>query len=205
MSRKQNLNLKPPYTSDQDREEASKNGKKGGIASGEARRRKRTMTQLVNQYLGFKVKNTDVKAALMSAGFTEEECDNKTMLMMTIAKNAAKGNAKFTEMMIKLAKDDELIELEKKRLKKEIEQITLQNERQKLENERLRNAVENKNDTEDWGGMFEIITGQKYDPNANPDAHEETEPEKYAEGIIQESTPEDEEEESCVVGVVSNE
>ena len=34
-------NLKPPYTSDQSPEEASINGKKGGIASGEARRKRR--------------------------------------------------------------------------------------------------------------------------------------------------------------------
>ena len=34
-------NLKPPYTSDQNPEEASKNGKKGGVASGEARRKRR--------------------------------------------------------------------------------------------------------------------------------------------------------------------
>ena len=38
MANEQNLK---PFTSDQNREEAAKNGKKGGVASGEARRRKR--------------------------------------------------------------------------------------------------------------------------------------------------------------------
>lgn len=191
MSRKQNLNLKAPYTSDQDRVEASINGRKGGIASGEARRRKKTMTQLVNQYLGFKIKNPDIKAALMTAGFTEEECDNKTMLMMTIAKNAAKGNAKFTEMMIKLAKDDELIELEKKRLKKEIEESNIRIQREKVELERLKNSIDQKNDVEDLGPLYKHITGQEYNPDVNPDAADE------------EIDPEAMEEESSVV--VSNE
>ena len=35
-----------PFTSDQDREEAAKNGRKGGKASGEARRRKKTAAEL---------------------------------------------------------------------------------------------------------------------------------------------------------------
>ena len=44
MARPQDKNLKP-FTSDQNREEAKKNGKKGGVASGEARRRKRDMRE----------------------------------------------------------------------------------------------------------------------------------------------------------------
>lgn len=37
------------FTSEQNREEASKNGKKGGIASGEARRRKRTVAEALRE------------------------------------------------------------------------------------------------------------------------------------------------------------
>ena len=40
-------NLKPPFTSDQSREEAARNGQKGGIASGESKRRKRTLREMV--------------------------------------------------------------------------------------------------------------------------------------------------------------
>lgn len=40
MANEQNL---VPFTSDQSREEATKNGKKGGIASGEARRARKTL------------------------------------------------------------------------------------------------------------------------------------------------------------------
>jgi len=45
-----NENLKP-FTSDQSREEAVKNGRAGGIASGEAKRKKRTLRELC-EYIG---------------------------------------------------------------------------------------------------------------------------------------------------------
>lgn len=43
MANEQNLR---PFTSDQSREEAAKNGRKGGIASGEARRKKKTCAEI---------------------------------------------------------------------------------------------------------------------------------------------------------------
>lgn len=48
MANEQNL---IPFTSDQDREEAKKNGRKGGIASGEARRQKATMRETLKMML----------------------------------------------------------------------------------------------------------------------------------------------------------
>lgn len=48
MANEQNL---IPFTSEQDREEASKNGRKGGIASGKARREKKTMRETLKEML----------------------------------------------------------------------------------------------------------------------------------------------------------
>lgn len=48
MAREDNL---IPFTSEQNREEAKKNGRKGGIASGEARRLKKTMRQMLKECL----------------------------------------------------------------------------------------------------------------------------------------------------------
>lgn len=45
-----------PFTSDQDREEASKNGKKGGVASGRARREKASILKSLNTIL-----NSDIR------------------------------------------------------------------------------------------------------------------------------------------------
>ena len=45
MSNEREKNLKP-FTADQSHEEAVKNGKKGGVASGRARREKKTTRQI---------------------------------------------------------------------------------------------------------------------------------------------------------------
>ena len=49
-----------PFTSDQDREEAKKNGRLGGIASGKARREKATMKKRLEELLN----STDKKGRL---------------------------------------------------------------------------------------------------------------------------------------------
>lgn len=61
MANEQNLKR---FTSDQSREEASKNGRKGGIASGEARRRSKSFKEaaeyVLNQLVDRKDKNGNV-------------------------------------------------------------------------------------------------------------------------------------------------
>ena len=63
-------NLKP-FTSEQSRTEAVKNGKKGGIASGEARRRKKLLRECLEELLENDVKdkngNTMTGAEAMAA------------------------------------------------------------------------------------------------------------------------------------------
>lgn len=53
MANEQNL---VPFTSNQDRDEASKNGKKGGVASGKARREKASILKSLNTVL-----NSDIR------------------------------------------------------------------------------------------------------------------------------------------------
>lgn len=54
MANEQNLK---PFTSDQNREEAKKNGRKGGVASGEARRRKRDAKEIIEIFLSMNINN----------------------------------------------------------------------------------------------------------------------------------------------------
>lgn len=54
MANEQNLK---PFTSDQNREEAVANGRKGGVASGVARRAKRTFRELMEEYGGMPDEN----------------------------------------------------------------------------------------------------------------------------------------------------
>lgn len=66
MANEQNLR---PFTSDQDREEAKKNGIKGGKASGLARRQKRTMREIAEAIGNMELKNAKLLALMHDAGF----------------------------------------------------------------------------------------------------------------------------------------
>ena len=90
-------NLKP-FTSEQDREEAKKNGIKGGIASGKARREKKTMLQMLEQCL---------EATNEKTGKTYKE-----LATLGLIKGAVNGSSKNYEIIQELmekkeAKDNE--------------------------------------------------------------------------------------------------
>ena len=82
-----------PFTSDQDREEAKKNGKKGGIASGEARRKKATMLSVLEKVLD----ETDKKT-----GLTHRE-----LATLGLVKGAEQGIAKNYEILQNLIEQRE--------------------------------------------------------------------------------------------------
>ena len=84
MANEQNL---IPFTSEQDREEARKNGKKGGIASGKARREKATMRKTLEMLL--EEKNTK--------GVTYKE-----LATLGLIKGAVKGNAMNYKTIVEL-------------------------------------------------------------------------------------------------------
>jgi len=60
-----------PFTSDQSREKAVANGRKGGIASGEAKRKKRTMREIAEMVATMELKDPKMLAALHAAGFQD--------------------------------------------------------------------------------------------------------------------------------------
>lgn len=76
MANEQNLK---PFTSEQDREEAKKNGRKGGVASGKARRERATMKKTLEKMLDETYKKS---------GLTYRE-----MATLGLIKGAVKGNA----------------------------------------------------------------------------------------------------------------
>lgn len=69
-----------PFTSDQDREEAKKNGKKGGVASGLARREKATMKKVLMEMLE-------------EIGDKENNLTYKQLATLGLIKGAVQGNA----------------------------------------------------------------------------------------------------------------
>ena len=84
MANEQNLR---PFTSDQNREEAVINGRKGGIASGKARREKATMLSTLKMLLDQEYKN----------GVTYRE-----MATLGLIKGAIKGNPVNYKTMIEV-------------------------------------------------------------------------------------------------------
>lgn len=82
-----------PFTSEQDREQAKINGKKGGIASGEARRKKATMLQTLEKMLDETYKDT---------GKTYKE-----LATLGLIKGAINGSSKNYEIISSLMADKE--------------------------------------------------------------------------------------------------
>ena len=58
-----------PFTSDQSREKAMANGRKGGIASGEAKRKKRTMREIAEMIGSMEVKDKKTLEIMRENGF----------------------------------------------------------------------------------------------------------------------------------------
>jgi hypothetical protein len=85
MANEQNLK---PFTSDQSREEAAKNGAKGGIASGEARRRKRDIRLAMEALLEKQYKGKDGK-----------QLSGAEAIALKQMEKALKGDAKAFELV----------------------------------------------------------------------------------------------------------
>ncbi len=88
MANEQNL---VPFTTNQSREEAVKNGRKGGKASGRARRRKADFRKTLNLLLTAEIDNEEWKPVLSSLGV---ECTLESALLMAQIKEAMQGNTK---------------------------------------------------------------------------------------------------------------
>lgn len=91
MANEQNL---IPFTSDQNREEAKKNGQKGGIASGEARRKKRTLKELLEAVAEKNVQSDKIKKTLSDLGFEDNEQTYNLAIAVRIMNGALNGDHK---------------------------------------------------------------------------------------------------------------
>lgn len=99
MANEQNLR---PFTSEQNREEAVKNGHKGGIASGKARRQRKTLAQIGDMIGGLNIKSEKNRAILRDAGITDEDMINDVGMMFRLNLKAQQGDTKAIELLSKL-------------------------------------------------------------------------------------------------------
>lgn len=87
-----------PFTSEQNREEAKKNGQKGGIKSGEVRRQRKAMKEQAELLLSLPFKLTDkngneLKKVLEGLGIDEDNIDNQMAMIVALWKTAL-GNGR---------------------------------------------------------------------------------------------------------------
>lgn len=101
-------NLKP-FTSNQSREEAARNGQKGGIASGQSRRQKKTLSELAKM-IAENPAPTAAKKKLTKMGISDEDANNNACIVAAVYDKAIKGNMQAVdkwEQLVAVSKSDE--------------------------------------------------------------------------------------------------
>lgn len=118
-------NLKS-FTSAQSRDEAVKNGRKGGAASGPARRRKNAARKILAEVMAYRpVLSKEKLADLADLGADAENGDFSVefLSMIALAQKAMKGDLKAIEMYLSIIGEDPKWQIEKERLKVQKEAV----------------------------------------------------------------------------------
>ena len=90
-----------PFTSDQSREKAVANGRKGGIASGEAKRKKRTMREIAEMVATMELKDPKMLAALHAAGF-QDPITNDEAAFFGLIRKAQTGDPQAMKLLAEM-------------------------------------------------------------------------------------------------------
>ena len=86
-------------------EEHSEDSRKGGIASGAARRRKRSLKEAADLYLSLPVTDKRVYNKIARDGVEPEDIDNQMAIISGLAKAAAMGDSKAAKVLFDLLGD----------------------------------------------------------------------------------------------------
>jgi hypothetical protein len=81
-------------------EEAQENGRKGGIASGTARRRKRSLKEAAYIFLSLPVTDTRVFNKLSRKGVDMADIDNQMAMICGLHAQASRGDAKAAKVLV---------------------------------------------------------------------------------------------------------
>lgn len=113
-------------------EQAVENGRKGGKASVEAKRKKKSLTEVMQKFLELKPVGKS-KTQLEQLGLQDDEINNMALFMVSVFKNGCSGNNKAMEMIAEIIDGNKKRELENERLKAEIKRLELEQEKLKKE------------------------------------------------------------------------
>lgn len=111
-------NLRPVRT----KEEARERGRKGGIASGEARRKKRTMKNAAKLLLDMPIVGEDISNTMKELGFQEEDLTNQMAVLVSVFKKAMNGDVRAAEFLRDTAGQNDAKNEDRKIKKQQIEQ-----------------------------------------------------------------------------------
>lgn len=106
MANEQNL---IPFTSEQNREEAKKNGAKGGKKSGEVRRQRKAMKEQMEMLLSLPFKEIEKLDFIENLGIDKEEIDNQMALLVAMYGRALKGDVQAFKEIREVAQDNQTI------------------------------------------------------------------------------------------------
>ena len=101
-----------PFTSNQSREEAKKNGSKGGKKSGEVRRKRKAMKEQMEMLLTLPVKNQEQYNFISNLGIDKKEIDNQMALIVAMYAKALKGDVQAFHAIREVTQDDKHINKE---------------------------------------------------------------------------------------------
>lgn len=117
MANEQNLK---PFDRLQSREEAKKNGSKGGKASVEARRRKKNMRECMSMLLALETKDRKKKSNTKGLGIEEnEEITNQLVMAAALMARAQTGDVQAIKEIRSILGDDDRLKLDRERFELE--------------------------------------------------------------------------------------
>ena len=87
-------------------EEAARNGSKGGIASGAARRRKKSLKEAADLYLSLPVTDKRRLNKLKRRALDPEDIDNQMAMVVGLTEAATAGNARAAKVILEMLGDD---------------------------------------------------------------------------------------------------
>lgn len=137
------------FTSQQSPKVARENGRKGGIKSGETKRQKKQLKDILTQLMEMPTSKNN-KDKLKQLGIKDEEMSNLTMFAVSLFLNGCKGKTKAIDTLIDYIGDSKKKDLENEKLKEEIAIL-------RLEQKKLKQDLGEDNQFEDLQTLADLL------------------------------------------------
>ena len=106
MPNEKNLMPIQEVNSNRTREQHSEDSRKGGVASGISRRRKRSLKEAADLFLSLPVTDTRTFNKMVKVGLNADEIDYQMAVIVGLTLQAAKGDAKAAKAVFDLLGED---------------------------------------------------------------------------------------------------